>query len=94
MDSPSETVPTSCSNWDCYSTNKAKADQLEQICRQTDNTDLWDRYQTTLQQSNPNLLLQDRPDLIQRLSMELGDRAVEKIRINCPPDQWTVYENK
>ncbi|KAG7359309.1 hypothetical protein IV203_015898 [Nitzschia inconspicua] len=74
--------------------NKAKADQLEQICQQTDNMDLWDQYQTKLQQSDPNQLLQDRPDLIQQLSMELGDRAVEKIKNNCPPDLWTLYENK
>jgi cell fate (sporulation/competence/biofilm development) regulator YmcA (YheA/YmcA/DUF963 family) len=71
--------------------NKAKADQLERMCRQTDNMDLWSRYQQQLQDGQA---LQDRADLIQRLSMELGERAVEKIKANSPPELWQRYESK
>jgi hypothetical protein len=76
--------------------NKAKADQLERLCQQqtedgNNNMDLWNDYQSKLQDGQA---LQDRPDLIQKLSMELGERATRRIQNNCPPELWRQYQAK
>ena len=38
--------------------------------------------------------MQDRPELIQQLSLELGEIAVQKVKAKCPPALFAQYEAK
>ena len=71
--------------------NKAKADQLQRICEVSGYTDLLNKYESLLQKEQK---LQDRPDLIQQLYQEIGQRETSRVKEECPPDLWQKYESQ
>ena len=75
--------------------NKCKADRLEQVCIEAKLApDLWQKYQNQLA---PEQGLQDRPELIVELGLELSQRAGQILKENtniCPPATWAAYEEK
>jgi hypothetical protein len=70
--------------------NKAKADALYQYCQDHNELPLWNDFQAKL--ASPEQSLQDRPELIEQLSRELGRRAVIRMKAAVSPEIWEKYE--